>query len=135
MNRGNQSIFEVIVPTSVRPLPDKYEMLVAKILADKFQSDVRFVERSSIHTPDIQVMKTGEYWEVKNVKGNGKLTIEDNLRKATKQSCNVVISLLRSEMTVEKASSRINWHIKHAPAGLRNIILVTKRGKTIDFYV
>lgn len=126
--------FEVIVPTSVKPLPDQYEMSVARILANKMQSDIRFIERSSIKTPDIQIVATGEYWEIKNIKGNGKLTIEDNLRKASKQANNVVISLLRSTMTPEKASSYINWYLKHAHANIKHVILITKRRKTIDFY-
>ena len=96
--------FEVIIPNSIKPLPDKYEMSVARILSKEFQSDIRFIERSSIQTPDITVVSTGEYWEIKNIKGNGKLTIEDNLRRASKQANNVVIGLLRSTMTPEKAA-------------------------------
>lgn len=126
--------FEVIVPTSIKPFPDKYEMSVARILAQKFQSDVRFIERGLIKTPDVQVVLTREYWEIKNIKGNGKLTVEDNLRKASKQADNVVISLLRSAMTQEKASSYIRWYLKHARANIKHIILVTKRGKAIDFF-
>lgn len=125
--------FEVIVPTSVKPLPDKYEMAVARILAQKFQSDVRFVGRGSTKTPDVQVLLTKKYWEIKNIKGDGKLTIEDNLRKAAKQSDYIVISLLRSTMTPEKAKSHIQWYLKHARANIKHVILITKRGKTIDF--
>lgn len=125
--------FEVIVPTSVKPAPDKYEMAVARILAQKFRSDIRFIERGVTKTPDIQVLSTKKYWEIKNIKGDGKLTIEDNLRKAAKQSDNIVIGLLRSTMTPEKASSRIKWYLEHARANIKHVILITKRGKTIDF--
>jgi len=88
-------------------MPDKYEMAVARILAQKFQSGIKFVDRGSTRTPDIQVLSTKKYWEIKNAKGDGKLTIEDNLRKAAKQSDNIVISLLHSTMTSEKAVSHI----------------------------
>ena len=126
--------FEVIIPNSIKPLPDKYEMSVARILSKEFQSDIRFIERSSIQPPDIQVVSTGEYCEIKNIKGNGKLTIEDNLRRASKQANNVVIGLLRSTMTPEKASSHITWYLKHAHANIKHVILITKRGRAIDFY-
>ena len=127
--------FEVIVPTNVKPLPDKYEIAVARILAKKFQSDVRFIACGPTKTPDIQVILTGAYWEIKNIKGDGKFTIEDNLRKAAKQSDNIVISLLRSRMTSEKAVSHIRYYLEHAHANIKQVILVTKRGKTIDFCV
>ncbi len=55
------------------------------MLAGKFQSDVLFVVCSSLHTPDIQIVKTGDYWEIKNVKGNGKNTIEDNLKRGIRR--------------------------------------------------
>ena len=38
-----RQVFEVIVPTNIKPLPDKYEMAVARILAQKFQSNIKFV--------------------------------------------------------------------------------------------
>lgn len=128
-----RQVFEVIVPTNIKPLPDKYEMAVARILAQKFQSNIKFVECGSTKTPDVQVLSTEKYWEIKNIKGDGKLTIEDNLRKAAKQSDNIVISLLRSSMTPEKATSHIRWYLKHARANIKHVVLVTKRGKTIDF--
>lgn len=122
------------MPTSIRPLPNKYEMCVARILAQKFQSDVLFVPpTNSLHIPDLQVVRTGEFWEIKNIRGNGKFTIEDNLRKASKQSNNVVISLLRAAMTTERASSCIRCYMKHARI-TKHVVLVTKHKKTVDFY-
>lgn len=132
--RLQRQTFEVIIPTSIKPLPDKYEMAVARILAQKFQSDVRFIECGTTRTPDVQVLLTKKYWEIKNIKGNGKLTIEDNLKKASKQSDCIVISLLRSAMTPEKAASCIKWYLNHAHTNIKHVILITKRGKTIDFY-
>lgn len=88
----------------------------------------------SLHTPDLQVVKTGEFWEIKNIRGNGKNTIEDNLKRAAKQSCNVVISLLRSKMTYTQAAARISHNLDKAHGSIKKVILVTKNGKTIDFY-
>lgn len=127
--------FRVIIPIGLRPYPDRYEELVARILAQKFQSDIIFVERGLRCTPDVQVVKDKNYWEIKNIRGNSKKTIEDNLRKASKQANNVVISLLRTTMTAEKASSAIRYYLSHARGNISRVILVTKRGKTIDFHV
>lgn len=111
-----------------------YEVTVARILAEKFRSDVIFIERSAIRTPDVQVIKTKQFWEFKNIKGNGKMTIEDNLRKASKQSDNIVVSLLRSKMSAKQACSGIWWFLEHAHVNVKRVILVTKDRKTIDFY-
>lgn len=129
---SNNSQFRVIIPTNLKPHPDRYEEKVARILAQKFQSDIAFIERSNIHTPDIQVLSTCQFWEIKNIEGNSKKTIEDNLRKASKQADNVVISLLRSKMTPEQAESRIQYYLEHARANIKQVFLITKKGKVID---
>lgn len=102
--------FKVIIPVDMKPYPDEYEEMVARVLARKFQSDVSFVPSiNALHTPDLQIVRTGEFWEIKNIRGSGKNTIEDNLKKAAKQSSNVVISLLRSKMTSAQATARIRY--------------------------
>lgn len=128
--------FSVIIPIDLRPYPDPYEEIVARVLAHKFQSDMLFVPaKGSLHTPDLQVVRTGEFWEIKNIRGNGKNTIEDNLKKAALQSNNVVISLLRTKMTSAQAAARIQYFLSRPHRGIRKVVLVTKSGKTIDFYV
>ncbi len=134
MNR-EQNQFKVIIPVDIKPYPDSYEEMVARILARKFQSDILFVQPTgSLHTPDLQVAKTREFWEIKNIRGNGKNTIEDNLKRAAKQSRNVVISLLRSKMPYTQAVARIRHNLNEAHGNIKKVILITKSGKTIDFY-
>lgn len=135
MPKNQNTQFNVIIPTTVTPSPDKYEEKVARILAQKSQSDVVFIERSSNHTPDIRVVNTGQYWEIKNIRGNSKKTIEDNLRKAAKQSDRIIISLLRTKMTQEQAVARIKHYLSHARGGVKQIMLITKKEKCIEFYI
>lgn len=125
--------FNVLIPITVKPHPDKYEEKVARILAQKFQSDILFVPRRANRTPDIQIVRTKQYWEIKNIRGNSKKTIEDNLRKAAKQSDRVVISLLRTKMTATQASSRIKHYLSQARGNIKHVILITKKDKCIDF--
>lgn len=127
--------FKIITPIGINPYPNNFEEAVARILARKFQSDVAFVQpTSSLHTPDLQIIKTSEFWEIKNIRGNGKNTIEDNLKKAAKQSNNVVISLFRTKMSSTQATARIHYFLSRPHGKIEQIILVTKSGKTIDFY-
>lgn len=127
--------FSVIIPVDIKPRPNIYEQEVARILAYKFQSDVRFVPpRYSLHTPDLQIVKTSEFWEIKNIRGNGKNTIEDNLKRAARQSNNVVISLLRTKMTSSQAAARIRYFLNHPHGDIKKVILVTKSKRAIEFY-
>lgn len=128
-----RSRFQVIIPISVAPHPDRYEEKIARILAQEFQSDVLFMARGSQYTPDIQVVRTKQYWEIKNIRGDSKKTIEDNLRKASKQADRVVISLLRTTMTPARAMVRVRFYLTHARSNIKQVILVTKTGKCIYF--
>lgn len=126
--------FKVIIPIDMQPYPNVYEEKVARILARKFQSDILFVPPiNALHTPDLQVINTKKFWEIKNIRGNGKNTIEDNLKKAAKQSRNIVISLFQSKMTPTQAAARIRYFLSRPHRNIKQIILITKSDKTIVF--
>lgn len=93
-----KSVFNVIIPTNLKPKPTDDEIAVANVLAGFFQSDIRFVTRGISHTPDIYVVRLRQYWEIKNIRGNGPRTIANVLREAQHQSENVAISLARTSM-------------------------------------
>lgn len=125
--------FNIIWPIGLKPKPDKYEELVAELCADYFQSDVRFVLRGNSTTPDIQIMRTGECWEIKNVRGNGKHTVEDNLRRASKQSSLVIISLLAAyKSDAHRVEGKIRKVLATRRMPIKSVLLITKTGKVID---
>lgn len=127
--------YKLIVPSSLRPKPDKYELTVAELCTKLFHSNVEFVLRSISSTPDIKVVNGGDLWEIKNIRGRGKHTIEDNLRKAKKQSDKIIISLLKpGSMGTAQALARIKYYLAHNSTGIRRIILITKNQKIIDVY-
>lgn len=106
---------------------------MAELCAEYFKSDVAFVMRGSQTTPDIQVLKTRTYWEIKNIKGRGKHTIEDNLRKASKQSSHIVISLLAApKADVRRVEGKIRSILATKRMSIKSVLLVTKAEKIID---
>ena len=124
--------YNIITPDCISPKPNQSEEAVAELLAQHFDSDISFIKRGSHTTPDIKVIKTGEFWEIKNIRGNGKHTMEDNLRKASKQSSNVVISLLQNpKMTPAKAASKIRFVLENANIPIDHVLLITKSRKII----
>ena len=77
--------YKVIVETGVIDRPQDHEIKAALIVANGyFKSEVVFLRQSTYSTPDIDV--NGDKWEIKSPLGNGKKTIENNLRAARKQS-------------------------------------------------
>ena len=125
--------FCLIIPVDLKPKPDRYESAVARICAQHFQSDIKFVLRGNLTTPDILVVRTGELWEIKNIRGCGKHTIEDNMRKASKQSDKVVISLLAApKLDAMRVKGRIISVLRTKRMPIQSVILITKTGKVID---
>lgn len=133
MKRLKNKDYQLIVPPEIKPEPDKYEVLAAKVCALWFCSDIEFIMRGVRTTPDIRVLATGQEWEIKSVRGNSKHTIVNNLRKASRQSSHVVISLLRpTKITPEQAEARIRHFLSTEKTGICHVVLITKQKKVID---
>lgn len=125
--------YNIIRPVGLKPLPDRYEEKVAELCAQWFRSDIAFVLRNGHTTPDIKVLKTGQLWEIKNIKSDGKHAIEDNLRKANKQADNLVVSLLRSSVKdYTRVKSRVKYILNNTNVKFARVLLITKTGKIID---
>lgn len=105
-------------------------MLVAILLADYFKTDVMFLRPGCHKTPDLDI--GGVLWEVKSPMGNGKKTMENNLRSARKQSLNIVIDLRRTDMNYHNARARINFYLTTENHHIRQLKVVTKSQKVID---
>ena len=129
----NKKKYNLIVQSGRRQYPDKYELMVGELCAKWFDSDILFLNPDNKTSPDFEVMRTGERWEIKNIRGNGKFTIDDNLRKAEKQSNNVIISLLKpTKMSQAQAMAKIKHYLGYRNAKIKQVLLVTKTKKIID---
>lgn len=120
------SRYNLIIPVGMKPKPDIHEERVAEIIAEYFKSNIRFVERGTTTTPDIFVIRTHQRWEIKNIRGNSKRTIQNNLRDADNQSENVIIGLLRTTMPPTQAIGRIKECLRNSRVLLKSIIVVTQ---------
>ena len=83
----------VILPDNLMQQPEPHEIEVARILARYFKTDVLFLEPINSYkqrTPDI--IMSGVEWKIKvPVGGSKKSTIEKQIKKATRQSNNIVV--------------------------------------------
>lgn len=125
--------YNLVVPTGIKPYPDKYELTVADLCAKWFHSDIVFITPGTKTTPDIKVLGTNETWEIKNIRGNGKYTVRDNLRKAGRQSSRVIISLLKpTTISPKEAEARIRFYLRTTKTPIKRVLLITKQREIID---
>lgn len=122
--------YKVIVKTSLKDRPEDHELSAALILAAYFKTDVVFLRPESRKTPDIDV--SGMRWEVKSPKGDGKKTIDNNLRTARKQSHNVLLDLRRTKMHQRKAIARIHFYLTAGPYRFKRLFVITKSDAIIE---
>lgn len=121
--------YKIVIKTDLKDRPKDHELSAALILADYFKSDVIFLRPQIDKTPDVEIdsMK----WEIKSPKGDGKKTIENNLRTARKQSLNIVVDLHRIKMHQNKAITRINFFLSK-PHRFKKVLVITKSKKVIE---
>ena len=112
--------------------PRPHEILVAKILADYFCSDVVFLRRSISKTPDLFILKTNVCWEIKSPNGASKHTIQTNLRNASRQSENIILDLHRTKLTKDQAVSRAKEFTNNEHSKIKRLKIITKTGQVID---
>lgn len=122
--------YGINVKTDLQDRPEDHELSAALILAVHFKTDVVFLRPESRKTPDIKIHHTK--WEIKSPRGNGKKTIDNNLRSARKQSQNIVVDLRRTKLHQQKAISRINFYLSAGPHGFKRLLIITKTGKVVD---
>ncbi len=122
--------YNVIVQTDLIDVPKEHELSAALILAYHFKTDVIFLRPERKKTPDIDV--DGTKWEIKSPRGNGKKTIDNNLRAAHKQSRNIVLDLRRAKLHQSRAIARINYYLSLGPHKMKHLKIIAKTQKIID---
>ena len=123
--------YKVIIKTDVIDSPKDHEMKVALIVANEyFKSDVIFLRPEVYKTPDFETRNVK--WELKSPIGNGKKTIENNMRTARKQSENLILDFGRMKLHQTKAISNINYYLKNGSGQFKRVIVITKDKKILE---
>lgn len=93
----------------------------------KTGNDVTFLAVGINKSPDILYM--GKKWEIKSPTGSKRRTLENNVRAALKQSCNIIIDL--SRIKVEEGSCLRFLRDRSNRLGKKVKIMVIKKNKEI----
>ena len=113
--------------------PRPHEETASQIIATSFRSNIVFLRRRQSKNPDLYILRTNVLWELKSPIGNGKHTIQNNLRDADRQSENIIIDLRRTKMNEKQAVSRIHEFINTEHTRIKRIKVITKANKVVDF--
>ena len=102
------------------------------MLAYHYRSTVEFiipVDDYKRKSPDILMF--GITWEVKSPKGTSKSTIENQFRRGSKQSRNIIIDTRRTKLDYQTIESRVLFELKRHPS-VKRAILIDKFNKVIE---
>lgn len=72
----------------------------------------------------------GEMWEMKAPKGDSRWTIERNMRRATRQSGNIIIDLRRCGRSDSKTIPEIKKNYTTLK-GLKDVIMINRKGEIV----
>ena len=123
----NNSRGRVIVPANANPWP--HEQRVAKILALAGHA-VEFIPESNTKTADI--LLDGVEFEIKSPKSANANSLEHILKKAVKQSCNIIIDTSRMKNIRDDNTRRFLVNQARLRKQIKKLIMITKQGQIID---
>lgn len=123
--RGRIYISKLKIP------PEKHELETARFFAERGH-DIEFIPPNyspEVHTPDI--IMDGVAWEIKCPKGKSKRTIENNFRKAAKQSRNIIIDLRRINLKENICITQIRRELQGRPY-IKRLLIIKRNEELID---
>lgn len=106
-----------------------HEMRVAKLLV-ALGHDVVFLEESSIHRADI--LLDGVEFEIKSPRSANSNSLEHLLKKALRQSSNIIVDMSRIKNCHDDSFRRFLITQARNRKQIKRLIMITKKGQVID---
>lgn len=125
-----QKAGNIIIPGGLNQ-PEPHEYATANVFA-RSGMDVEFIKPSRLkgsRTPDVKI--GGIMWEMKSPMGKSKKTVANALRRAIKQSGNVIIDAHLLKLSDEEVEKEL---LRNVPLtrSLKRLKLITKTDRIID---
>lgn len=111
--------------------PEKHELDTARYFAERGH-DIEFIPPNNspnMHTPDIKM--DGVEWEIKCPSGKSARTIENNFRKAAKQSHYIIFDLRRCSIPESQSLVRLKKEFDDRHA--KRLLVILKSGVLVEF--
>ena len=126
--------YRVISETSPSDPPKDFEMRAAIILANYLRKDLIFQRPGHRRSPDLREKGSTITWELKSPTGDGKKTIENNLRLANKQSERILLDLTHCKLHQSKALSRVKFFMDTKNHHIKQLLILVKSNAVLDFF-
>ena len=123
---------KVIIPPNLGKPPEENEIQIAQIIAEHYNARVEFlcpVDDYKRKTPDI--MFNGQLWEMKSPKGKSRNTIGRQMKRALKQSKNIIVDGRRSLLTDVAMETELRRQCKERHS-IKKLIFVSKKQIVIE---
>ena len=115
---------------------DKREKDVAEIISNKYGKVVHRVPEVKkpqyISTPDYYIDNVK--WDLKEIKGGGKRTIEDALKPKSKQADSFIVDLSKTKLSYEEAMRQVKKIFLNRSTSFVNSVIVIKNDDVIAIY-
>jgi hypothetical protein len=122
----------VIVPENLKGIVEEHEIETAWIIAQHYNQVVEFLKPIDDYqrkTPDI--VMGGQLWEMKSPIGKSKRNIERQLKRALKQSRNIIIDGRRSDFADDIIEKNLRYEAKLRQS-IRKLVFITKSKKIVE---
>lgn len=106
-----------------------HELRIAEILT-LAGHNIEFIEESNLHTADI--LLDGMEFEIKSPKSANANSLEHLLKKALKQSANIIIDTSRMKNSRDDNTRKFLIAQARSRKQIKKLIMITKRGQIID---
>jgi len=117
---------QVVIPASHPNPPEPHEIDTAWTLARHFRCTVEFlIPADDYMRKTADIIMLGVEWEIKSPIGNSKATIENQFRRASKQSKYIVIDTRRTTLDCDRIEKMLLLELNKRPI-IKRVILIKK---------
>ena len=122
----------VVLPVGSSVPPEPHEVEVAWILARHFNTVVEFlrpIEGYKVKTADL--VMNGLIWEVKSPTGQGRTTVSNQFKRASKQSNHMVFDSRRMQLSEDDILNQVRREIRTRKA-IKVVLFINKGGEVME---
>ena len=123
---------DVVIPSNIIPPPQEHEVSAAWILARHYEQTVEFlasIDDYKRKTPDF--VMGGVMWEVKSPEGKSRQNVERQLRRALRQSRNIIFDGRRSAVPDDILKNKLKHEIT-IQRSVRKLVFISKDKKVLE---
>ncbi|MCL1804546.1 MAG: hypothetical protein FWG28_00845 [Clostridiales bacterium] len=130
--RKQQNPGKVIIPVGHPNPPEPHEVDAAMVLARHYQTTVEFlVPVDDYKRKSADIVMLGVEWEIKCPIGKSRYTIQEQFRRASKQSKYIIIDSRRTKLNDDDIEKSILHEIRKRPS-IKRVLLVDKLEKVVE---